>query len=230
MASLLQQAMWDAQDRRYGSPEDIQRYLDLARGFESRFGSQPSFFERLRQGQNETLNVKPIPPSDYKKPAGPNPRVPDWKRNQFLLADTGSTNTGAIRARLYDMGVVPVMEADWGDRSALRDLNQAYVRSPAGAAKVGSLAEDQLLEARFQGQDTEEAMKGLLGIITPELTGLGSLEKVGLEFARSIGGANKEAFLAKALLNANKKNVVGLLAERFAPALHELDKDKIGPQ
>jgi len=229
MATSLQRAMWDDQDERYGSPDDVQGWLDKAADFEAQYGTQPSAWERMRQIDNKMHGITPNLPN-YKKPAGPNPRVPDWKRDQFLLADTGSTNTGAIRARLYDMGVVPVMEADWGDRSGLRDLNQAYVRSPAGAAKIGNLAEDQLLEARFQGQDTEEAMKGLLGIITPELTGMGSLEKVGLEFARSIGGANKEAFLAKALLNANKKNVVGLLAERFAPALHELDKDKFGPQ
>lgn len=229
MATRLQQAMWDDQERRYGSPDYIQGLLDRASDLDAKFGSEPSFFERMRRQQDQMHGITPNPPS-YKKPVDPSPTTPSWKKDQFLLADTGSTNTGAIRARLYDMGVVPVMEADWGDRSALRDLNQAYVRSPAGAAKVGSLAEDQLLEARLQGQDTEEAMKGLLGIITPELTGLGSLEKVGLEFARSIGGANKEAFLAKALLNANKKNVVGLLAERFAPALHELDKDKFGPQ
>ena len=93
MATSLQQAMWDDQDERYGSPDDIQGWLDKAAEFEAQYGTQPSAWERIRQLEDKINNVTPIPPPDYKKPAGPNPNVPLWKQDPFLVASSGDDLT-----------------------------------------------------------------------------------------------------------------------------------------
>ena len=230
MATSLQRAMWEDQDERYGSPDDIQGWLDKAADFEAQYGTQPSAWERLRQIENTINNVTPVPPADYKKPAGPNPTVPSWKQDQFLLADTGTMNTNAITERLHNMGVIDVMSESWLNRSAARDKNQAYLKTAAGATELGTLAEDAMLDATMNQQDTQKTMHGLLSILKPEVSGLGSTEDVAASIARSIGVSNKEAYLAKALSNATAENAIGLLAERFAPVFHELDEDKFGIQ
>jgi len=87
MATSLQRAMWDDQDERYGSPDDIQGWLDKAAEFEAQYGTQPSAWERLRQIENTINNVTPVPPADYKKPAGPVPfKLPFQNTDQFLVA------------------------------------------------------------------------------------------------------------------------------------------------
>ena len=89
MASLLQQAMWEDQDKRYGSPDDIQRWMDKAAEFEAQYGDEPSAWERLRQIENKIHNVTPVPPADYKKPAGPVPfKLPFQNTDQFLVASS----------------------------------------------------------------------------------------------------------------------------------------------
>jgi len=93
MASLLQQAMWEDQDKVYGSPDDIQRWLDKAAEFEAQYGDEPSAWERIRQLEDKINNVTPVPPADYKKPAGPNPTVPSWKQDPFLVASSGDDLT-----------------------------------------------------------------------------------------------------------------------------------------
>ena len=85
--------MWDDQDERYGSPDDIQGWLDKAAEFEAQYGTQPSAWERIRQLEDKINNVTPIPPPDYKKPAGPNPNVPLWKQDPFLVASSGDDLT-----------------------------------------------------------------------------------------------------------------------------------------
>ena len=93
MATSLQRAMWDDQDERYGSPDDIQGWLDKAAEFEAQYGTQPSAWERIRQLEDKINNVTPIPPPDYKKPAGPNPNIPLWKQDPFLVASGGDDLT-----------------------------------------------------------------------------------------------------------------------------------------
>ena len=89
MASLLQQAMWEDQDKQYGSPDDIQRWMDKAAEFEAQYGDEPSAWERLRQIENKINNVTPVPPADYKKPAGPVPfKLPFQNTDQFLVASS----------------------------------------------------------------------------------------------------------------------------------------------
>ena len=89
MASLLQQAMWEDQDKVYGSPDDIQRWMDKAAEFEAQYGDEPSAWERLRQIENKIHNVTPVPPADYKKPAGPVPfKLPFQNTDQFLVASS----------------------------------------------------------------------------------------------------------------------------------------------
>ena len=89
MATSLQRAMWDDQDERYGSPSDVQGWLDKAAEFEAQYGTQPSAWERIRQLENTINNVTPIPPPDYKKPAGPVPfKLPFQNTDQFLVASS----------------------------------------------------------------------------------------------------------------------------------------------
>ena len=73
----------NAQDKRYGSPEYIQGLLDQAEEFESIYGDEPSFWERIREQQDEIHGITPNPP-DYRKPAGPSPVTPSWERDQSL--------------------------------------------------------------------------------------------------------------------------------------------------
>jgi hypothetical protein len=84
MATSLQRAMWDDQERRYGSAADIQGWLDKAAEFEAQYGTQPSAWERMRQIENTIHGITPNPPS-YKKPVDPTPTTPSWKEDQFLL-------------------------------------------------------------------------------------------------------------------------------------------------
>ena len=92
MATRLQQAMWDDQERRYGSPDYIQGLLDRASDLDAKFGSEPSFFERMRRQQDQMHGITPNPPS-YKKPVDPNPTVPSWKQDPFLVASSGDDLT-----------------------------------------------------------------------------------------------------------------------------------------
>ena len=75
----------NVQDRRYGSPRDIQGLLNQAEEFESIYGDEPSFWERMRKQQDQMHGITPNPP-DYRKPAGPSPVVPSFKKDQLLLA------------------------------------------------------------------------------------------------------------------------------------------------
>ena len=89
MTTSLQQAMWEDQEKRYGSPEYIQDLLDKAAEFEAQYGDEPSAWERLRQIENKINNVTPVPPADYKKPAGPVPfKLPFQNTDQFLVASS----------------------------------------------------------------------------------------------------------------------------------------------
>jgi len=89
MASSLQKAMWEEQDKVYGSPDDIQGWLDKAAEFEAQYGTQPSAWERIRQLENTINNVTPVPPADYKKPTGPVPfKLPFQNTDQFLVASS----------------------------------------------------------------------------------------------------------------------------------------------
>lgn len=81
--------MWEEQDKVYGSPDDIQGWLDKAAEFEAQYGDQPSAWERLRQIENKINNVTPVPPADYKKPTGPVPfKLPFQNTDQFLVASS----------------------------------------------------------------------------------------------------------------------------------------------
>jgi hypothetical protein len=84
MAKSLPQPVRDDQNRRYGPPEYIQGLLNQAKDLESKFGSEPSFFEWMRQQENEIHGITPKLP-DYTKPVDPAP-VPSFKKDQFLLA------------------------------------------------------------------------------------------------------------------------------------------------
>jgi len=75
----------NVQDRRYGSPRDIQGLLNQAEEFESIYGDEPSFWERMRKQQDQMHGITPNPP-DYTKPIGPPPVVPSFKKDQLLLA------------------------------------------------------------------------------------------------------------------------------------------------
>ncbi len=89
MASSLQKAMWEEQDKVYGSPEYIQGLLDEAAEFEAQYGTQPSAWERIRQLEDKINNVTPVPPADYKKPTGPVPfKLPFQNTYQFSVASS----------------------------------------------------------------------------------------------------------------------------------------------
>ena len=75
----------NVQDRRYGSPRDIQGLLDQAKEFESTYGDEPSFWERMRKQQDQMHGITPNPP-DYTKPIGPPPVVPSFEKDQLSLA------------------------------------------------------------------------------------------------------------------------------------------------
>ena len=92
MATSLQRAMWDDQERRYGSAADIQGWLDKAAEFEAQYGTQPSAWERMRQIENKIHGITPNLPS-YKKPVDPSPTTPSWKKDQFLVASSGDDLT-----------------------------------------------------------------------------------------------------------------------------------------
>ena len=85
MATSLQRAMWDDQDERYGSPDDVQGWLDKAADFEAQYGTQPSAWERMRQIDNKMHGITPNLPN-YKKPAGPIPFDLPFNTDQFLVA------------------------------------------------------------------------------------------------------------------------------------------------
>jgi len=85
MATSLQRAMWDDQDERYGSPSDVQGWLDKAADFEAQYGTQPSAWERMRQIDNKMHGITPNLPN-YKKPAGPIPFDLPFNTDQFLVA------------------------------------------------------------------------------------------------------------------------------------------------
>jgi len=104
VAKSLQQTRQRAQDRRYGTPEDIQRRLDLGRGFDSRFGSEPSFFERMRQQEDEIHGITPKLP-DYTKPVDPAP-VPSFKKDQFLLASNGDSSRDNIMEQVAELATL----------------------------------------------------------------------------------------------------------------------------
>ena len=104
MATSLPQTRRRAQDRRYGAPEDIQRWLDLGRGFDSRFGSEPSFFERMRQQEDEIHGITPKLP-DYTKPVDPAP-VPSFKKDQLLLASNGDSSTDNIMEQVAELATL----------------------------------------------------------------------------------------------------------------------------
>lgn len=76
----------DAQDKRYGSPQYIQGLLGQAEEFESIYGDEPSFWERMRKQQDQMHGITPNPP-DYTKPIGPPPVVPSFEEDQLLLAE-----------------------------------------------------------------------------------------------------------------------------------------------
>lgn len=75
----------DAQDRQYGSPQYIQGLLNQAEEFESTYGDEPSFWERMRKQQDQMHGITPNPP-DYRKPTGSPPVVPSFEKDQLSLA------------------------------------------------------------------------------------------------------------------------------------------------
>jgi hypothetical protein len=75
----------NVQDRRYGSPRDIQGLLNQAEEFESIHGDEPSFWERMRKQQDQMQGITPNPP-DYTKPIGPPPVTPSFEKDQLSLA------------------------------------------------------------------------------------------------------------------------------------------------
>ena len=77
----------NVQDRRYGSPRDIQGLLNQAEEFESIYGDEPSFWERMRKQQDQMQGITPNPP-DYTKPIGPPPVVPSFEKDQLSLASS----------------------------------------------------------------------------------------------------------------------------------------------
>ena len=96
--------MRDDQEKRYGSPDDIQGWLDKAQEFESVYGSQPSFFERMRQQENEIHGITPKLP-DYTKPVDPAP-VPSFKKDQFLLASNGDSSRDNIMEQVAELATL----------------------------------------------------------------------------------------------------------------------------
>ena len=104
MAKSLQQPMRDDQEKRYGSPDDIQGWLDKAQEFESTYGSQPSFFERMRQQEDEIHGITPKLP-DYTKPVDPAP-VPSFKKDQLLLASNGDSSRDNIMEQVAELATL----------------------------------------------------------------------------------------------------------------------------
>ena len=104
MAKSLPQPMRDDQDKRYGPPEYIQGLLGQAKDLESKFGSEPSFFEIMRQQENEIHGITPKLP-DYTKPADPAP-VPSFKKDQFLLASNGDSSTNNVMEQVAELATL----------------------------------------------------------------------------------------------------------------------------
>jgi hypothetical protein len=118
----------DAQDKRYGSPQYIQGLLNQAEEFESIHGDEPSFWERIRQQQNEMNDITPIPRNN-RGPAGPSPTTPSWERDQSLTqADVGAQEeitklrqlVGEIEARIQYLGAGGVPTNVGPDRPSMR--------------------------------------------------------------------------------------------------------------
>jgi hypothetical protein len=245
MATSLQRAMWDDQERRYGSAADIQGWLDKAAEFEAQYGTQPSAWERMRQIENTIHGITPNPPS-YKKPVDPTPTTPSWKEDQFLLVSKedsvddiykqseealaaasqhdlyNAAQNAKMQSQLEALGVIPVEEGIvWGG-SKKRDKNQALLATDAGAAGLDKIAMKQMKQGYALGIDPLSTMGGLLGVLSPNLTVTGGTDigdaLVGSGIAQKVGFKTKNT----ALMEANTNNAIGSLARYYTGRVKEV--------
>ena len=59
----FQQSMWNAQDATYGTPDDMEDYLQFQRIFEEKRPKEAPFWEQFRRQQNEIWGVPSYAPS-----------------------------------------------------------------------------------------------------------------------------------------------------------------------